>query len=373
MAFYLLFIAVPILGLLAFLLAGGPKDKNGYSWIQFFAKGKDAGFSLKEIELLRRVAVRAELEDPSALFWSVKQLDLCIKAVLRRARLTGQENSLETQDFLSRLYEFRKKIEFEQPRYRKGIVNSRSIAEGQRLRLLVEGAGVFESSVLRNSDRFVTISRPLSTRVPQSFSWKGKRIAVYFWRHDDAGYVFDTYALDEVSQGGKSVLQLSHSDSLFRAQKRRSVRAKTRLSAYLYLPKDEAYPELVESEPGMRCIVDDLSEDGCALTIGGRAAVGLRVKVQFELANSAIAFSGVVRSSEYDEESNKSKLHIEALPLTLQTRNRILAEVFGVNPDAELEAAFAIFDEDKDRDLSVESALQEASRDGAAAVQKPEA
>jgi len=372
MAFYLLFLAIPVLGLLAFLLAGGPKEKNGYSWIQFFAKGKDAGFSLKEIELLRRVAVRAELEDPSALFWSVKQLDLCIKAVLRRARLTGQENALETQDFLARLYEYRKKIEFDQPRYRKGIVSSRSIAEGQRLRLLVEGAGVFESSVLRNSDRFVTIGRPSGSRLPSSFAWKGRRIAVYFWRHEDAGYVFDTYVLDDIAQNGKNVLQLSHSDSLFRAQKRRSVRAKTRISAFLYLPKDDAYPELVESDPGMRCIVEDLSEDGCALTIGGRAAAGMKVKVQFELAGKAIAFSGVVKSSDYDEENNKSRLHVESTPLTLQTRNAILAEVFGVNPDAELEAAFSIFDDEKD-DVSVESALEDASRDGASVVSKPEA
>ncbi|MFA6507899.1 MAG: PilZ domain-containing protein, partial [Treponemataceae bacterium] len=101
MTLYLLFIAIPILGLLALLIAGGPKKRNSYSWVQFFAKGKDEGFSLKEIELLRRVAIRSEVEDPTALFWSVKQLDQCIKGILRKSRLTGDENSLETQDFLA--------------------------------------------------------------------------------------------------------------------------------------------------------------------------------------------------------------------------------------------------------------------------------
>ncbi|MCA1949082.1 MAG: PilZ domain-containing protein, partial [Treponema sp.] len=36
---------------------------------------------------------------------------------------------------------------------------------------------------------------------------------------------------------------------------------------------------------------------------------------------------------EYDEEKNRSLLHVEALPPSLNTRNRILAEVFGVKPD----------------------------------------
>ncbi|MDR3248765.1 MAG: PilZ domain-containing protein, partial [Treponema sp.] len=52
------------------------------SWIQFFAKGSDAGFSLKEIELLRKLATKCNLEDPASLFWSQNQLDLCIRAMV---------------------------------------------------------------------------------------------------------------------------------------------------------------------------------------------------------------------------------------------------------------------------------------------------
>lgn len=363
-----LLIAIPVLGLLALLLAGGPRGKRSYSWLQFFAKGKDEGFSVKEIELLRRVAARTEMEDPTALFWSVKQLDQCITAILRKARLTGDEQSLETQDFLSKLYQYRKKIEFEQPRYKKGIASSRAISESQRLRVLVDGVGVFDSTVARNTDRFMSILRPVGPQLPSGFTWKGRRLAVYFWRKDDAGYVFDTFVLDEVVSSPGSLLQLAHSDSLFRTQKRRSVRAKMRLSAFLYLPRDESYPELVESVPGMRCIVEDLSEDGCALTVGGRAAVGLKVKVQFSLGGETVAVSGVVKSSDFDADKNRSLLHIEYVPLGINTRNKILAEVFGVNPDAELEAAFSIFDDEEKRPRSVDSAMEKASAEASAAL-----
>jgi hypothetical protein len=359
MLLYILLTAIPILGLAAFLLGGG-KDKERFKWIKFYAKGKDEGFSLREIDLLRRMAVKSEMEDPAALFWSVKQLDDCIKSIIRKARLSGDESALETQDFLAKLYEYRKKIEFDQPRYRKGLKSSRGISELQRLRVLADGAGVFESRVVRNSEKFLSISRPLAPQLPRDFSWKGRRLAVYFWRRDDAGYVFDTVVLDEAPSGSGSLLRLSHSESLFRSQKRRSVRAKARISAFLYLPKNDSYPELVESQPGMRCIVEDLSEDGCSITVGGRAAVGLKIKVQFPVGGETVAFSGTVKSVEYDEAANRSLLHVEAVPLSIVTRNRILSEVFGVNPDTELQAAFSGFG-DEDEPKTVVEVLEEAS------------
>jgi len=236
----------------------------------------------------------------------------------------------------------------------------------------VDGIGVFDSAVVRNTDRFITIAKPSGPQLPSTYAWKGRRLAVYFWRRDDAGYVFDTYVLDDVPAVSGSILQLSHSDSLFRTQKRRSVRAKTRLSAFLYLPKDESYPELVESEPGMRCIVEDLSEAGCALTVGGRAAAGLKVKVQFSLGGETMALSGIVKSSDFDADKNRSLLHVEALPLSIKNRNRILAEVFGVNPDAELEAAFSIFDDGEKRPQSVDEAMEKASADAAAPLHESE-
>ena len=346
MMLYVLLIIVPLLGILAVVFAGN-RERSGYSWVQFYARGKDAGFALKEIELLRQVAKRAELEDPAALFWSVTQLDQCIAALLRKARLTGTEQAKDTQDFLEKLYAYRKKIELDQPRYKKGILSSRSISESQQLKVLVGGVGVFYSRVLANSDRGLTISRPIGPYQAASFVWKGIRLAVYFYRRDDAGYVFDSTVLEEVSVRTGSALQISHSATLFRTQKRRSVRTKTQISAYLYILKAEEPPEKVEVDPGLRCIVEDLSDTGFSVTVGGRAPAGLRVKAQFALEGDLVAIPGVVRSSDYSEETNRSLLHIEADPLSLTTRNRILALVFGVNANDDPGDDFFRFDEAK--------------------------
>jgi c-di-GMP-binding flagellar brake protein YcgR len=343
--FTLVFIAI-ILGLVVFFLSRQKKDKQG-SWIQFFAKGKDAGFSFKEIELLRRLAVKCNIEDPASLFWSQTQLDICIRSLVRSLRMSGETEASGTQDFLSKLYDFRKKVEMEKPRNKNGISSSRQISEGQPLRILVTGTGVFKSQVIKNINQYLTISRPVNNKIAASFAWTGLKIAVYFWREDDAGYVFDSEVQDEVFSRGFSSLKITHSDGLFRTQKRKAVRIKLHKAAFLYLKKEGDEPGSLEIAPGLKCFLEDLSDTGCAVTVGGKAAEGLGVKVQFALDNTAVSMSGTVRSVDYKEDINRSMLHIEADPLPTEIRNHILGEVFGMLPDEdEEELPFRVLDEE---------------------------
>jgi c-di-GMP-binding flagellar brake protein YcgR len=343
--FTLIVIAVT-LGLVIFFLSRSQKEKQG-SWIQFFAKGKDAGFSFKEIELLRRLAVKCNIEEPASLFWSQNQLDICIRSLVRSLRISSENNDAGTQDFLSKLYDFRKKIEMEKPRVKNGIASSRQISEGQPLRILVTGTGVFKSQVVKNTNQYLTISRPVNTKISASFSWNGLKIAVYFWREDDAGYVFDAEVQDEVFSKGISSLKITHSDTLFRTQKRKSVRIKLHKAAFLYLKKEGEEPGTLEITPGLKCLLEDLSDTGCAITIGGKAAEGMEIKVQFALDNTAVSMSGIVRSVDYKEDINRSVLHVAADILPLEVRNQILGEVFGMLPDEdEEELPFRLLDEE---------------------------
>ena len=221
----ILIIVIAVSALLILLLSVTDQNKKG--WVQFYAKGKDSGFSFKEIELLKRLAVKSKLEDPATLFFSQKQLDNCISSLIKNLRLAGTEGDKENQDFLSKLYEFRKKIEMEKPRIKNGISNSRQISEGQNLRILVQNYGVYHSQVIKNTSGHLTISRPVNDKIPATFSWMGMKLSVYFWRSEDAGYVFDSEVQDEVFSKGISSLQISHSDALFRTQKRKSVRVHT--------------------------------------------------------------------------------------------------------------------------------------------------
>jgi c-di-GMP-binding flagellar brake protein YcgR len=340
-----LVIIVAVSGLVMLILSRSGKEKSA-SWLQFYAKGKDAGFSFKEIELLRRLAVRANLEDPSALFRSQNQLDVCIRSMVRNMHLSGDAGDQDDQDFLSKLYDYRKKIEMEKPKVKNGISDSRQISEGQALRVLVSGSGVYKSQIIKNTNQYLTISRPSSNKLPGTFTWTGLKISVYFWREDDAGYVFDAEVLDEVYSKGLASLKVSHAESLFRTQKRKSVRVKLHKSAFLYLLSSDEDANKLEVNPGLKCFLEDLSDTGCAVTIGGKAAAGLRVKMQFALNNTPIVMGGTVRNVEFKEDANRSLLHVEADPLPIEIRNQILGEVFGMLPEDEEDLPFRLLDEE---------------------------
>jgi c-di-GMP-binding flagellar brake protein YcgR len=329
---------------LIFLLSVTDQNKKG--WVQFYAKGKDSGFSFKEIELLQRLAVKSKLEDPMTLFFSNKQLDTCIRNLVRSLRFSGTENEKANQDFLSKLYDFRKKIEMEKPKIKHGISNSRQISDGQNLRVLAKGYGVYKSQVVKNTTSYLTISRPVNNKLPATFSWMGMKLSVYFWRSEDAGYVFDTEVLDEVFSKGIASIKISHSDSLFRTQKRKSIRVRKHKAAYLYPVLNEDELNKIEDNPGIKCFIEDLSDTGCAVTIGGKAQPGLRIKTQFFLNTSLICMAGTVRSVDYKEDLNRSLLHVEADPLPIEIRNQILGEVFGMLPEEEDELPFRLLGEE---------------------------
>jgi c-di-GMP-binding flagellar brake protein YcgR len=333
-------------GVCAALVYSSRKSGIQGSWIQFFAKGTDSGFSLREIELLRKLAVRCNLQEPTSLFWSRDQLDRCIRTLVRAQKNEGEGEDLGGQEFLYKLYEYRKKVEMEKPGVKSGISNSRQVSEGQNLRVLVPGTGVFRSQVIRNTSENITISRPVNDKVGSGFSWTGTKMSVYFWRENDAGYVFDSEVLDEVFSKGISSLKISHANSLYRTQKRKSIRIKMNKPAYLYLLEPDEEAGKMETVPGARCILDDLSDTGCAVMIGGQAAAGMRIKVQFALDGTPICMSGTVRSVDYKENLQRSLLHVEADPLPLYAQNKIMGEVFGLQEDNGDELPYRITGDD---------------------------
>lgn len=326
---------VAILGAIIALrrLGGG-----NFPWIQFYTKGKESGFSFHEINLLRKVAVENRLQNPTSLFWSIKQLDRSIKGMIVKFRAEGTDDNDESVAFLTKLFDFRRRVELNLPKYKIGLKTSRKISTGQRVKVTLPGGGTYSSTVIENLRRYMALSYPEGPKVPQGFTWKGQRINVYFWRLDDAGYVFETKVLGDFFDQQYPLIHVAHSDSLVRSQKRRSVRVQTNKPAVLYpLKTIELASEEIETQRGLRCRLLDLSEDGAAILVGGRAKAGLTVKIQFSLSGSEIAMPGVVKGVNYNDKKNQSILHMQAVPLEARTRNRILTYVYNLFQDRETE------------------------------------
>ncbi len=322
--------------------------------INFFTAGLDQKFTPSEISILWKLANMVELEDPETLFVSTNALSRCITNLIETSRREGTENSLETQNFLAKLYKFRTKIELASEN-KKGLESSRALSNGQKLRLILKGSGIFASRILNNA-RDLIITIPIQDgriKIPPE-DWKGKEISVYLWRKGDAGYVFDTNVLASGIFMGQNVLYLAHSENLFRAQKRKSIRSQCHISAHLYIIK-EAVTDFsrVENAPGFKCLIEDISSDGAMIRVGGKGVNNIQVKLQFELEDMLILMYCLVRSVEFNAANNQSRLHLECLHIEPQMRNAILSFVYKVLPEDQKNAEVALAqleDEQKDDD-----------------------
>jgi c-di-GMP-binding flagellar brake protein YcgR len=327
-------LCILVVCLLVALLALAMRGAKRYSWAEFYLKTKEGGMSFAEARQLRGAAVLAGLADPTNVLWSPRDMDKAIAALSAGLKRDGRDRGREGVLLLDRVYALRKGLEFEQPRFKYGIRSSRQIGSGQRLRILVHGAGVFGATVIDNNARYLVVSYPIGGRLPNDWVWKGKKVSMYFWRREDAGYVFDSYVIDDLRIRAVPVLQISHSEALLRTQKRRSVRARSKIPAYLYLLKriEGAY-EKPERAPGLRAMVQDLSEDGASVAIGGKAKPGLLIKLQFGLEERSVVMSGTVRSVDFDADANRSILHVEAVTPSPRMRNAIRSFVYNIRED----------------------------------------
>lgn len=311
--------------------AGGVK----FPWVQFYVRGKESGFTFQEIGLLRRVAIGNRLSNPTSLFWSVKTLDRCIRSAIISFRSSGTQDRSETVAFLIKLLDFRGRVEFDQPKYRLGLTSTRGIGASQTLKVTMEGSGAYVSKVIENNRKHLAITYPRGPELPPGSSWRSQEIKVYFWRQEDAGYFFESRVLGDFLDRKVPILHIAHSDNIVRAQKRRSVRREAGTPAQLFplnagSPSDES-----PAAGGYRCKLIDLSEDGAAVAIGGRAKAGVPVKLQATLGGEVIIVSGTVKSVNFKEKNRASILHIEATRPSDAMRIKILTWVYGLFSDGE--------------------------------------
>lgn len=325
------FIILTVLGIvfIIFVLVLRKMGGGKFPWLKFYVKGRESGFTFKEVNLLRKVAVENRLEDPLSLFWSIKQLDRSIRGIVIKFRSQGKENSSENEEFLSKLFDFRKQVEFNLPKYKLGIKTTRKITPHQKIKISLEGGGAFHSSVVENLRKYLAISYPKGGSLPPGFSWRNQKVNVYFWRAEDAGYVFQTKVLEDYYDRKYPILHLAHSDNLIRSQKRGSIRVATNRPAYLYpLKSIQSANENKEKSGGLRCRLMDISEDGAAVLIGGKAKVGLPIKLQYELSNKTVIMCGVVKGLNFNQKKNQSILHMQGVAPSAPMKNIILSYVY---------------------------------------------
>ena len=334
-------IAIIVISLFLILLAflySAFKNK-----IKFFVTGLDAGFSMPDMHLLWNVAQICELDEPTSLFFSMPALTKCMSQITNQASADNTIDTPKYQTLLSKLFAYRTKIQNESDN-KKGLSSTETLENGQRLRIILPGQGVFASKVVSNGKMIViTLPKKNDIIVIGAEDWIGKVIHVYFWRKGDAQYVFDTSVVQHGIYLGKTTLYLKQSYNLTRTQKRRAVRAKCEIYAELFFVKKSNEDEqIIESKNGYKCLLQDISESGALIKIGGKGRENIKIKLQFSIKSKLIIMVGIVRKVEYNQELNQSYLHFECTNIEQSMKNEILAFVYNMLPESEKEVLEAI-------------------------------
>ena len=135
-------------------------QRNGgfsFPWVQFYVRGKESGFRFRELNLLRRVAVENNLRNPTSLFWSERTLDRCIRGTIINFRAHDKAEDEGSVTFLNKLFDFRKRVEFNLPKYRLGIQSSRSLTAQQPIKITFPGGTVYTSKVVENMRKYLEV------------------------------------------------------------------------------------------------------------------------------------------------------------------------------------------------------------------------
>ena len=308
--------------------------------INFFITGLDSGFSISEILLLWQAAEICNLEQPTSLYYSLPSLTKCMTQI---SNMTNTDNSQKNQLIMTKLFDYRTKIQNEADA-KKGMTTTHSLERGQTLRIILPGKGVFTSEIVGNGN-FLVINVPRQKNlIPlPGEEWVGRVISVYLWRKGDARYVFDTTVTQNGLFLGKSSLFLKHSSNLVRTQKRKAVRVKCQIYGMLYIiKKDKVDVTAIETHNGFRCLIEDISEAGALIRIGGKGVQNVKIKLQFNIQNKLILMVGVVRTVEYNEAENQSLLHFECTHIDTTMKNEILKFVYNMLTESEKEVLEAL-------------------------------
>jgi c-di-GMP-binding flagellar brake protein YcgR len=337
--FVLIFVFIAALVVILRLRGG----KNKFPFFEFYSRGRKEGFSFRDISFLKQIAIQNKLKKPQSIYWSTRQLDRCLRPALQKINVDERMSPAHKMDITNKLLELRKKAEFNLPKYQKRIRETSAILPRQKLVIKDQHYGTFVSWVVENNRRYLVVTQPSGQKAAEVLTWAGRKIQVYFWRQDDAGYEFETKVQEQIPHEEYPLLYLSHSQKLERKQKRQSVRVETRINARFFpviVSTSEGVQKPVISTRGHMAKIIDLSESGCAMLAGKGLTKNARLKIDFNLTDAKrIVVLGVVVNISKTADERVSRYHIMFTRIGSQSKTNILLYVYNIFGEREEEGA----------------------------------
>ncbi len=301
----------------------------GAGWHSFNQMAKMRGLNKEEAVLLRKLVVAYKLSKPALIFTSMNILDSCIQRQVRKLSL--QEIRGESkEDLINHYYRLRNKVV--RNRDVRGLSTTRAIPIGARMRVEVQNYGQYSVQVNQNEEDFLGINIPV---LPpgKGVPWNKKKVKCFYWKEEDASYVFETKVIDVIITDEIQSICLKHVDTITRSQKRRYPRKSVRLPVYFSRVR-------VVAEGGKKkAIVDrrdthwgtiiDISVGGLSIETAIPVNRNNFIRVEFELREDykMVAF-GKVKRIEKNTARNTWVMHIQFTKIDKKDRNEIFAVLY---------------------------------------------
>lgn len=338
---YIIFLLFFLFILASFLILWFRGGQKPFPWYEFYARGKQEGFTLREIILLKKIAVRKKLEKPLAIYWSTNHLNRCLYTVIQDINSDDSLTKKKKQSILDKLLVLRKKAEFNSPKYRRRLRATRNILPRQKFVIRDADYGTYMSWVVENNRNFLVITLPTGQERWESLNWTSRKVGVYFWREDDAEYFFETRIREQVSHEENPHLILLHSDSLRRNQKRDSVRVNTSVEAVfntIVYSTEEGNKKVQINKKSISGKIINLSETGCRFVAGKLLKENDIIKLDFALTEKKrVVAVGCVVNVSVPEDQNLQEYHLKFTKISTHARNNILLYVYNILGEREEE------------------------------------
>ena len=310
-------------------------EQQKYSSAVFRRTAKALGLPAPHVELLENLVRACKVKQPFLVFTSAGLLDDTLKKGLYSMDSVRDLSQEERERRKALIFQIKQIIE---RNARRGAVlrSTNFLKPGQLLTITPEGGGQFSSKVISNMKDFLTVAAPSVAGGADSRWMRGTKLAVYFWRENDAGYTFQSKVLGYDTVKGVASVLIQHSKTLRREQRRRS-RRRELMRACFYYPI-----RIVESGPGrepekkatveqnMRTLgtVVDLSAGGCAIQTLNPFDKGKLTMIEFDIDRKAPirAFGKVM--SVHRQKGRGGVMHIMFTNVTRQYLNRISEFVY---------------------------------------------
>ena len=331
-----LVIVVLIIGIGLFIAArrsGGKRKRGsattGAGWHSFNQMAKLRHLTKDETALLKKLVVNYKISKPSLIFTSMNILDSCIQRQVRKLSL--QEIRGESkEDLINRYYRLRNKVV--RSRDVRGLSTTRAIPIGGRMRVEVQNYGQYSVQVNQNEEDFLGISIPI---LPpgKGVPWNKKKVRCFYWKEEDASYVFETKVIDVIVTDEIQSICLKHVDTITRSQKRRFPRKSVRLPVYFsrvrVVTEGDKKKGIVDKKDTHWGTIIDISVGGLSIETAIPVNRNNFIRVEFELREDyKMAAMGKVKRIEKNAARKTWVMHIQFTKVEKKDRNEIFAVLY---------------------------------------------